>query len=82
MTALQPRPSRASSAPSSLRAGTITIQEASDVLDCSRFRVCELLTANAGRVLVTDVLALKSLVPASALEAAPAAKLSAKQARR
>ena len=33
-------------------AGTITVQEASDVLDCSRFRVCELLTASAGRVLV------------------------------
>ena len=57
-------------------AGTITVQEASDVLDCSRFRVCELLNANAGRVLVTDVLALKSLVPPSALEAAPAAKLA------
>ena len=56
-------------------AGTITVQEASDVLDCSRFRVCELLTANAGRVPVTDVLALKSSVPPSALEAAPAAKL-------
>ena len=56
-------------------AGTITVQEASDVLDCSRFRVCELLTANAGRVPVTDVLALKSSVPPSTLEAAPAAKL-------
>ena len=56
-------------------AGTITVQEASDVLDYSRFRVCELLTANAGRVLVTDVLALKSPVPSSTLEAAPAAKL-------
>ena len=56
-------------------AGTITVQEASDVLDCSRFRVCELLTANAGRVPVTDVLALKSSVPPTALEAAPAAKL-------
>jgi hypothetical protein len=44
-------------------AGTITVQEASDVLDCSRFRVCELLNANAGRVPVTDVLALKSSVP-------------------
>jgi hypothetical protein len=40
-------------------AGTITVQEASDVLDYSRFRVCELLTTGAGRVLVTDVLALK-----------------------
>jgi hypothetical protein len=59
-------------------AGTITVQEASDVLDCSRFRVCELLNPSegrVGRVLVTDVLALKSFVPPSALEAAPAAKL-------
>jgi hypothetical protein len=56
-------------------AGTITVQEASDVLDCSRFRVGELLNANAGRVLVTDVLALTSLVPPSAVEARPAAKL-------
>ena len=54
-------------------AGTITVQEASDVLDCSRFRVCELLNARAGRVLVTDVLALKSVVPPSALGEAPAA---------
>jgi hypothetical protein len=44
-------------------AGTITIQEASDVLDCSRFRVGKLLNPSAGRVLVTDVLALKSAVP-------------------
>jgi hypothetical protein len=56
-------------------AGTITVQEASDVLEFSRFRVCELLTASAGRVLVTDVLALKSSAPPGALEAAPAAKL-------
>jgi hypothetical protein len=56
-------------------AGTITVQEASDVLDCSRFRVGELLSASAGRVLVSDVLALTSLVPPSALEAPPAAKL-------
>jgi hypothetical protein len=56
-------------------AGTITVQEASDVLDCSRFRVCELLTASAGRVPVADVLALKSSVAPSTLEAAPAAKL-------
>ncbi len=55
-------------------AGTITVQEASDVLDCSRFRVCELLTASAGRVLVTDVLALKSSVLPTTVEAAPAAK--------
>jgi hypothetical protein len=54
-------------------AGTITVQEASDVLDYSRFRICELLTASAGRVLVTDVLALKSFVAPSALDAAPAA---------
>jgi hypothetical protein len=56
-------------------AGTITVQEASDVLDCSRFRVGELLNASAGRVLVTEVLALTSLVPDSALEPPPAAKL-------
>ena len=56
-------------------AGTITVQEASDVLGCSRFRVYELLTASAGRVLVTDVLALRSFVPPTALQAAPAAKL-------
>ena len=56
-------------------AGTITVQEASDILDCSRFRVCELLNASAGRVLVTDVLALKSSAPPSALEAARPAKL-------
>jgi hypothetical protein len=51
------------------------VQEASDVLDCSRFRVCELLNASAGRVLVADVLALKSVVPPNAVGAAPAAKL-------
>ena len=56
-------------------AGTITVQEASDVLEYSRFRVCELLNANAGRVLVTDVLELKSSVPPTALQAAPAAEL-------
>jgi len=56
-------------------AGTITVQEASDVLDCSRFRVGELLTATSGRVLVTDVLAVTSLVPPSELDAGPAAKL-------
>jgi hypothetical protein len=56
-------------------AGTITIQQASDVLDYSRLRVRELLTTSAGRVPVTDVLALKSRVPPSTLEAAPAAKL-------
>jgi hypothetical protein len=56
-------------------AGTITVQEASDVLDYSRLRVCQLLDASAGRVLVTDVLALKSFVPPTKLEPAPAAKL-------
>jgi hypothetical protein len=56
-------------------AGTITVQEASDVLDCSRFRVGELLNASSGRVLVADVLALTSLVPPSAFEAPPTAKL-------
>jgi hypothetical protein len=59
-------------------AGTITIQEASDLLDCSRFRVGELLNASAGRVLVTDVLALTSLAPPSALRAPPVASSSAK----
>jgi hypothetical protein len=56
-------------------AGTITVQEASDVLEYSRFRVCELLNPNAGRVLVTDVLALESLASPSALEEVPATKL-------
>ena len=56
-------------------AGTITVQEASDVLECSRFRVCELLNTNAGRVLVTDMLELKSSVPPTALQAAPAVEL-------
>ena len=55
-------------------AGTITVQEASDVLECSRFRVSELLNASAGRVLVADVLALTSAEQPSALEAVPAAK--------
>ena len=56
-------------------AGTITVQEASDVLDYSRLRVCQLLDASAGRVLVTDVLALKSFEPPTKLEPAPAARL-------
>ncbi len=56
-------------------AGTITVQEASDVLECSRFRVSELLTPSAGRVLVTDVLALKSSVQESAPEAPAVPKL-------
>ena len=55
-------------------AGTISVQQASDVLEWSRFRVCELLNPRAGRVLVADVLALKSVKP-SALEAPPAVKL-------
>jgi hypothetical protein len=59
-------------------AGTITVQEASDILDCSRFRVGELMNASAGRVLVTDVLALTSLVPPSALQAPPLPSSSAK----
>jgi hypothetical protein len=57
-------------------AGTITVQEASDVLDCSRFRVGELLNASAGRVLVSDVLALTSVVVPSAVDGSPAAKLA------
>ncbi len=56
-------------------AGTITVQEASDVLGCSRFRVCDLLTVSEGRVPVTEVLALRSTVPPSTLEPPPAAKL-------
>jgi hypothetical protein len=56
-------------------AGTITVQEASDILDFSRLHVCNLLTPSAGRVLVTDVLALKSVVPPSEPGAAAAAKL-------
>jgi hypothetical protein len=55
-------------------AGAITVQEASDVLECSRFRVGELLNARAGRVLVTDVLALKSFGQPSVLEAGRTAK--------
>jgi hypothetical protein len=50
-------------------AGTITVQEASDVLDCSRFRVGELLNASEGRVRVTDVLALAPAAPPSVLDA-------------
>ena len=57
-------------------AGTITVQEASDVLEYSRLRVCELLNPRAGRVLVTDVLALKSSVQRSVLEPAPATRLA------
>jgi hypothetical protein len=56
-------------------AGTITVQEASDVLEYSRFRVCELLNPCAGRVLVTDVLALNSSVQPSAVELASVAPL-------
>jgi len=76
MTAATPTPLQSKFGPIVAdAAGTITVQEASDVLDCSRFRVCELLTTNAGRVPVTDVLALKSSVPPTALEGVPAAKL-------
>ena len=57
-------------------AGTISVQEASDVLEYSRLRVCQLLNPRAGRVLVADVLALKSSVQRSALEPAPAIKLT------
>jgi hypothetical protein len=59
-------------------AGTISVQEASDVLEYSRFRVCELLNPRAGRVLVTDVLALTSSVQPSALDprARPVATLA------
>lgn len=53
-------------------AGTITVQEASDVLDYSRFRVCALLKPGAGRVLVTDVLALKAPEPTGPVQAAAA----------
>lgn len=53
-------------------AATITVQEAGDVLECSRFRVRERLNPRAGRVPVTDVLALKSSVQLSALEPAVA----------
>lgn len=56
-------------------AGTITVQEASDVLGYSRLRICQLLDASAGRLLVTDVLALKSVVPPTKPESAPTAKL-------
>jgi hypothetical protein len=56
-------------------AGTITVQEASDVLECSRFRVGELLNASAGRVLVTDVLAVRAAAPGGAPDAPPAATL-------
>jgi hypothetical protein len=56
-------------------AGTITVQEASDVLEWSRFRVCELLSPSAGRVLVADVLALQSSVQSRAREAATAVRL-------
>ena len=56
-------------------AGTITVQEASDVLEWSRFRVCELLNPRAGRVLVADVLTLKSSAQPTALEATSAVKL-------
>ena len=56
--------------------GTITVQEASDVLECSRFRVCELLNPRAGRLLVTDVLSLKSSIQPNAFDAPLAVKLA------
>jgi hypothetical protein len=61
--------------------GTITVQEASDVLDCSRFRVCELLNPRAGRLLVTDVLALKSSVQPDAFSARPLSSSRPEEAR-
>ena len=78
MTAATPTPLQSKFGPIVAdAAGTITVQEASDVLDCSRFRVGELLTASAGRVLVTDVLALPSLAPPTALQTPPLASSSA-----
>ena len=77
MTAATPTPLQSKLGPIVAdAAGTITVQEASDVLECSRLRVCELLNPRGGRVLVTDVLALKSSVQASALEPPPVAKLT------
>lgn len=82
MTAATPTPLQSKLGPITAdAAGTITVQEASDVLDYSRFRVCELLNPRGGRVLVTDVLALKSPVAPTALEVAPAPNSSAEQAR-
>ncbi len=77
MTAATPTPLQSKFGPIIAdAAGTITVQQASDVLDCSRFRVGELLNASAGRVLVTDVLALTSLVPPSTLKQPPPPKLA------
>jgi hypothetical protein len=74
MTAATPTPLHSRLGPITAdAAGTITVQEASDVLDCSRFRVGELLTASAGRVLVSDVLALTSVGAPSAVDPSPAA---------
>ena len=49
--------------------------EASDVLEYSRFRVCELLNPRAGRVLVTDALALEVLGAAKRTRGSPCCKL-------
>jgi hypothetical protein len=77
MTAATPTPLQSKLGPIVAdAAGTITVQEASDVLEYSRLRVCELLNPRAGRVLVSDVLALKSSVQRSALEPPPATKLA------
>ena len=77
MTAAAPTPLQGKLGPIVVdAAGTISVQEASDVLEYSRLRVCELLNPRAGRVLVSDVLALKSSVQRSALEPAPATKVA------
>ncbi len=73
MTAATPTPLQSKFGPIVAdAAGTITVQEASDVLDCSRFRVGELLSASSGRVLVTDVLALTSAAEPRAADGAAA----------
>jgi hypothetical protein len=77
MTAVTPTPLQSRFGPIVAdAAGTISVQEASDVLEYSRLRVCQLLNPRAGRVLVADVLALKSSAQRSALEPAPAIKLT------
>ena len=77
MTAVTPTPLQSRFGPIVAdAAGTISVQEASDVLEYSRLRVCQLLNPRAGRVLVADVLALKSSVQRGALEPASAIKLT------
>jgi hypothetical protein len=77
MTAATPTPLQSRFGPIVADAGgTISVQEASDVLEYSRLRVCQLLNPRAGRVLVADVLALKSSVQRGALEPASAIKLT------